>query len=805
VSTAQLEHILQHFPTLAQARNAERLTDGELLRRFSALGDEEAFTALVRRHGPMVLQVCRRLLHDVHAAEDVFQAVFLVLARRPETVRKPEAVGSWLHGVAFRLARRARAEAARRHFHETRHAARPPSDPLAEVSGRELLAVLDDELNRLPDVYRGPLVLCCLQGRTRDEAAQQLGWALRTLERRLERGRAILHARLARRGLTVAALLSATLLLAPPARALPAGLLAATVKAARAFAAHAVLLPGAVSARAVALAEATLQGMLVARMTTMLALTLTVTLLTAGVWALAQPASPARPAEEPPARRAEPAAPAPAQRAEPGAKDAHIAQTEDALAAGLQWLVRQQAADGCWSLDGSPQNDVAATAFALLPLLGAGHTHKTTDGFHPYARSVDRGLRFLLRVQQPNGSFGREMYSHALATRALCEAYGLTADPVLRPAAQKALDYIVQAQHDQGGWRYSPRQPGDTSVTSYQVLALTSGQTAGLKVPRQVLILAGKFLDSTANADGTAYGYVPGSPGTPTMTAAGLLCRLALGGKSDDRGLVKVAAVLRQDAPGPNHADLYRLHYETQVLAGRGGKDWEFWEPRMRKFLLDRQQRWGSWPADASLIGRAGGQVALTSLALLTLQTCARADRPVQLPARELKASELPALYAALGDEDFVAARRALRSLAAAPRQSVPFLKGSLRPAAAIDSKRIEQLIADLDAEQFAVRVKATAELEKLAELAHPALRKALTEKPSLEMRRRIEQVLEATERVDGTAEQRRVLHAVEVLVQAGTPEARQVLETLARGAPEARLTQWAKAGLARLDRRPNP
>src|SRR5262249_32744489 len=158
--------------------------------------DEEAFQALVHRHGPMVLGVCRRVLHNSHDAEDAFQAAFLVLARRADTVRKHESLGSWLHGVAYHVAAKARDRATTRQKHERRAGSPPTPDPLAEVTGRELLTVLDEELQKLSGVYRAPLVLCFLEGKTRDEAAGLLGWSLSTLQRRLERARKCLAARL---------------------------------------------------------------------------------------------------------------------------------------------------------------------------------------------------------------------------------------------------------------------------------------------------------------------------------------------------------------------------------------------------------------------------------------------------------------------------------------------------------------------------------------------------------------------------------------------------------------------------------
>jgi RNA polymerase sigma factor (sigma-70 family) len=177
-------------------------TDRELLARFAAHRDEEAFTALVRRHGPLVWGVCRRMLSQTQDAEDAFQAVFLVLARKAASVRWHNEVGSWLHAVAIRIARKARGAAARRQTRE-RQIEPMPEVEMPEQQAQELGPLLDEEVSRLPEKYRGPVILCYLQGKTYAEAARLLGWPEGTVSGRLARARDLLHARLTRRGLTL--------------------------------------------------------------------------------------------------------------------------------------------------------------------------------------------------------------------------------------------------------------------------------------------------------------------------------------------------------------------------------------------------------------------------------------------------------------------------------------------------------------------------------------------------------------------------------------------------------------------------
>src|SRR5262249_16271499 len=149
-------------------------TDAQLLDRFVTGRDAEAFAELVRRHGPMVYGVCRRRLHNHADAEDAFQATFLVLARKARSLGRPESLGSWLDGAAYRTALKARAGAGRRREQEGDSMAPAGADPAEEAAGREAGRVLDEELNRLPSKYRDPLVLCHLEGQTHEEAARAL-------------------------------------------------------------------------------------------------------------------------------------------------------------------------------------------------------------------------------------------------------------------------------------------------------------------------------------------------------------------------------------------------------------------------------------------------------------------------------------------------------------------------------------------------------------------------------------------------------------------------------------------------------
>ena len=281
--------LLRQLRGLGAGRDPAGASDAELIHGFVTRADEGAFETLLQRHGPMVLHVCRRVLPNLQDAEDAFQATFLVLARKAGSLRRPEAVGNWLYGVAYRLALNARAAAGRRSAHEGRTAPAGTADPVAEITLREAQQVLDAELSRLPERYRAPLVLCCLEGMARDEAARQLGWRLGTLKSRLERGRQLLRLRLTRRGVALPAALSAVLLGESVAPAgVPAVLARSTLRAVvdgPAEAAAGSLTP---SQAALALSEEMMQALAATRLQAGAALLLAVGILAVGAGLLAR-------------------------------------------------------------------------------------------------------------------------------------------------------------------------------------------------------------------------------------------------------------------------------------------------------------------------------------------------------------------------------------------------------------------------------------------------------------------------------------------------------------------------------------
>ena len=257
----------RQFERLFTTGSVSGLTEGQLLDRFVTRRDEAAFEALVSRHGPMVLGVCRRLLRDPNDVDDAFQATFLVLVRKAGSLRRRDLLGNWLYGVAYRVAVRSRAVASRRAATETASAvaaspAREPAAPMPE---------LYEELQRLPERYRVAVVLCYLEGLTHEEAASRLGWPVGTVKGRLSRARELLRLRLTRRGLTLATASAVPSLLAIDAvTAVPAALVEPTLKAAALVAAGQFTAAGLIVTRAAALSEGVLHAMSLAKLKTAL-------------------------------------------------------------------------------------------------------------------------------------------------------------------------------------------------------------------------------------------------------------------------------------------------------------------------------------------------------------------------------------------------------------------------------------------------------------------------------------------------------------------------------------------------------
>lgn len=318
-------------------------TDGDLLQRYVRQRDEAAFEALVRRHGPMVMGVCRRVLHNEHDAEDAFQAAFLVLVRKAATLRSPGMVGNWLYGVAYRTALEARKAAAKRRVKEANVVPQSvsPEDPWAH-----LRPVLDQELEQLPEKYQAVLVLCDLEGKTRKEAARHLGCPEGTVASRLATARTILAKRLARHGLTISGGALAMTLSRHALACVPSSLVSSTIRAASILAAGQAAATGLIPAKVVALTEGVMKGMLMNKLKTVTAVGMLAALTCLGA-SLFMPASKAggQPNQTPENSSAnKPKADTPNRKAKDTSKD-NVAEKEAARMKGT-WKVVTGEIDG---------------------------------------------------------------------------------------------------------------------------------------------------------------------------------------------------------------------------------------------------------------------------------------------------------------------------------------------------------------------------------------------------------------------------------------------------------------------------
>jgi hypothetical protein len=306
--------------------------------------------------------------------------------------------------------------------------------------------------------------------------------------------------------------------------------------------------------------------------------------------------------------------------------------TEAAVARALAWLAKQQRKDGLWSLQGpyadggSQENQLAATAMALLAFQGAGNT--PAEG--RYKAVVERAWQALFKRQLASGQFDlplpshHALYSHAQATYALCELHGMTKDAAVVEPARRAVAYALAAQGPDGGWRYAPGDPGDMSVTGWFMMALKSAEMGGLAVPPASFDALREFLGTVALEGGSRYGYRRDSPLKPPtgMTAAvsaeGLLSRQFLGWGRDDRrvdaGLELLLGEKYLDLE--NDKDVYAWYYITQVAHNVGGTAWDRWNGRMREVLPAAQSEKGaeagSWDPALDKWGHIGGRLFTT-------------------------------------------------------------------------------------------------------------------------------------------------------------------------------------------------
>jgi RNA polymerase sigma factor (sigma-70 family) len=813
MAAGQAGTVLKHVRKILAVYRDDQLSDRELLRRFAQEHNEAAFAAVVGRHGPMVLRVCQRVLQNWHDAEDAFQAAFLTLARLASARRWQESVGPWLHLVASRLAGRIRADAERPARLEMHALQRSSADPLAMVSGRELCAILDEEVSRLPGRHRVPLVLCCLEGLTRDEAARHCGWSLATLKRRLEQGRALLRQRLLRRGFSLPAVLAAVLGIETTARAAgPLALLRSATRIAVQAGSGTSLPAGLVSERVAALSEAVLNGLCVSKGKFLLTLGLTVALALcvagAGAGLAFQHAPPKSNAEQQPGEP-KAAAQAAGEPQAPGQPEAAVGQRDAALPAGAilrltggftaalspdgKTVASATHADGivhvwavpsgkelrrydgqeavAWCLAFSPDGKTLALGGKggdiLLSEIATGKLLRRFAGqqtevfalvFSPDGKVLaSKGLDPSIRLWDP--ATGRELRRLQLET-------GLLYAPAFSPDSKTVATTCFIPGKERKDWQYTIRI---WDVATGKELRRFASQ--GESLESMTWSAEGRFVAASSwrKKRVGVWEAKTGNELPPLAIPDSIVTCLAF---SPDGRFLAVAGGHHHDSISVLEVATHRERCRFRTAAP-GRKDLAF-TPDGR-ILVSGGPDTFFWDMTGRL---QGGQL-----------------RPARLPPEQL-----PVLWDDLGSADAPKVQSALWALVAAGEQSVPFLKKHLRPVPRHDAERLARLTRDLDNDQLAVRQRAVQELAELGDTAEPALRRSLQGTPSLELRQRIEQLLARL--AEWNPERLRALRAVEVLEQCGTNEAQRLLQDLAEGAPAARLTQEAQAARQRLEKR---
>jgi len=344
----------------------------------------------------------------------------------------------------------------------------------------------------------------------------------------------------------------------------------------------------------------------------------------------------------------------------------------EAIDAGLQWLKNHQDEDGKWDTDGfmkhdegepcdgpgNPVHDVGNTGLALLAFLGDGSTLRAG----PYKDTIKKGVLWLKDQQQENGLFGTNashdfVYNHAIATYAMCEAFGLSQYTLLKPYAQKGVNYLESHRNPYSVWRYQPRDnDNDTSVTGWCIMAYESGEFFGLEINKAALDICAVWLDSVSDATGK-HGYSkagepssrkPGDHATKfpvekgeSMTAVGLFCRFFMGQKPEEKPVMKAAADLILSKPPiwdpkAGTIDEYYWYYATYALFQMGGRHWTEWQKHLTAAVIKPQHRdkakknlYGSWDPIGAW-GEDGGRVYTTAILTLTLEAYYRYSKLVR-------------------------------------------------------------------------------------------------------------------------------------------------------------------------------
>ncbi len=529
MATRETSDVVRLLHRLSGEQPGAEPSDGQLIRQFVSLRDEAAFAGLLARHGQLVLGVCRQILRDTHAAEDAFQATFLVLARKAETIRDHDSVAAWLHRVAVNIARSVRTDTNRRRTHESQAAIMTPTYSAGDFATPDRLARVHEEVDRLPEKYRLPVVLCYLEGRTHEEAAARLGWPLGSVKGRLARARGLLRARLVRRGLTLtAAALGSTLAADVTAAPVPPSLLELTLRTAVSFGPGAFVADAPSAAHA--LAEGALRAMTAARVSLLVVPVLVLALVGAGAacaWSGPESAiaTGLRGWSIGGAAQVEEGAPlavlAPVPQEDQAAKELE-AKVAPARTKAVKYLKGTQDKNGTW--EGIVLGETAGlkggvTALATLALLEAG-----VPANDP---TIAKAIEYLLTVKAD------KTYVVSLKVQVLTRAGAKKYAKEIQAGADWLLETVIVKGKKLQGWSYPANAIADNSNTHFAVAGLHAAAQAGAKVDAEIWPKIRTYYADTQKANGGwTYHNVGDVNVSDAMTINGLLA-LTIAAKHD--------------------------------------------------------------------------------------------------------------------------------------------------------------------------------------------------------------------------------------------------------------------------------
>ena len=831
MSKAQTGTLLHYLRELVAPGGSPDLTDRQLLERFAS-GDQAAFTSLVKRHGRLVWDVCRRTLGDEHDAEDAFQAVFVVLACKAGSIRRAESLSSWLHGVALRTAMNAKRKTTRRKAHEKRHTQSQSPATDSGIDWQQVQTLLDEEIERLPPAYRAVFVLCCMEGTSVADAARELGKTKGATAVVLSRARKRLQERLLERGVSLGSVLSAVALTGTQATAaIPVGLVSSTIRAGTSVAAQQVATSGVVSESVAALVKAMIKEMphmSVTKLSIVLATVIVTGALGGGAgWFSVSAHTEKQPADGPPATanatragsRA-PVAPRPLQLdGHPaGAPFANYVDSGKSLItvdwrgvvrlwdAGTGRLLRSFKAIDCsvaaLARDGKALAVGGWKELAVYDLSSGSILWKaswpnrnggrcwgvafTPDGKRVVAGSDDCFLRVW---DAASGKKQAEDYlgEEGGGSRAIV---ALVLSPDGRTLAYGARRYSLPAdllEKVRRGERVTITN-GLVGSNTLRLRSLDEGEEVELGSREVGKIWCHGVRPVAYSPDGR---YVAAAFRTSPTEAKGL-----------DTTAIRVWDVAkRRELPpfGASQKGLTALTFSpdsASLASGCIDGTVCLWEVRTGKRRLHLKTTAAT--TGGTLLFSPDGRRLFSGMAIPEIwdvRIPVAADRS---EARRYTVEMLRALWTDLAADDAEHAYRATCELELAPGKAMAFLGEEIRSSTVAIIPRVAKLILDLDSENYDTRESATKQLQQLGEMAMPALRKALIGRSSLEAKRRLEAVLAKDGGPIRVREASQIARAVEAMEHATSPAAREVLQSLVKDLPDSWAAIEAKAVLGR-------